>query len=89
MGNISTADVQFNIYTCFLHKKEVYKKHKVQVRQRFKKDLRNTGRLNFTGKLEKTVSRLKVALSGLLLVLEILRILRNIQDTIKAGVDEY
>ena len=37
------------------HKKQVLKKHEVQLRQKLTKIVRNTGRMRFKSKLEKTV----------------------------------
>ena len=70
-------------YTFFLHKKQEYKKHEAQIRQK----LRNTNRLSIKIKLEKT-NHLIAASSRLLLPLGISRLLRNILETFKAGFDK-
>ena len=41
--------------TRFFNKTEVYKKHETQNQAEIKKQLRNTGRLSFESKLEKSV----------------------------------
>ena len=64
-------------YTLFYIRNKYIRKMSLKNQAKIQKHLRNTGKLNFKRKVKK-LSRLTVASSGLLLLLETVRILRNI-----------
>ena len=74
------------VYTFYIGIKHIRNSGSNQAK--IKKQLRNTGRMRIKSKLEKTVSHLTAASSGLLLLWEVSRFLRKIYETFKVGFDK-